>query len=1461
MKKTFRSLSFIAAFALIATVIPLLRGGGITANAAGDFTMDGTTLTAYTGSASSVTIPEGVVTIASNAFKDKSMVTSITLPSTLTTIKNYAFRGSSVTKIELPSSVSSISSYAFDGCTSLTGIYSYNGSDYFSTYSGVLYTKGGTTLLRYPPARTGTSYSVLSQTTAVGNSAFDSCSNLKTVTLPEGLKAIRMYAFYKSTGLTSVNIPATCATIDEYAFTNCSSLATLHIKAQNPGTIGTDAFKNAPVATIHYDGTSENWSASSWKSVFGSGVTVNYGFTVSGSVFKAYNGSGGVVTIPSGITEIGVSAFNGKSAVTGVIIPDGVTTIGNNAFKGTSVSSLDLPKSVKTIPAYTFDGMTKLTGISVSSDNATFKAVSGVLFNKAGTSLVRYPQAKSGTSYTVPSGVKIISNSAFYEASKLTSVTLPESVTTINGFAFGKCTGITSFTIPAKVANVASDAFGNCTALATLNIKSASPTVNIAAFKGSTAITTVNYEGSSADWDASDWKPAVTHTNASPNAAVSYAFTIEDNVLKKYNGVGGTVTVPSGVTQIGDNAFSGKSAVTAVILPDTVTKIGSAAFSGTSVTSITIPKSVTDIHVFAFDGAANLQEIAVDSSNSQYKSVSGVLFNKAGTTLFRYPVGKTATTYTVPSGVKTIGNSAFFKAAKLTSVTLPEGVTNINLYAFNGCAGLTSFTVPASVTVINDSVFSNCSALKTLNIYAANPSVGSDFCKNVTTITTVNYEGYAVGWESSGWKTALDKSGSTYTVNCAFTVTDGVLTGYTGSRSAVIIPSGVTEIGQGVFRDKTNVISVKIPDTVRKIGKNAFKNTAITGITIPASVEEIGVYVFDDCDSLTDINVNSSNSHYKSVSGVLFNKTGTTLLCYPAGRTATSYTVPSGVTTIGNSAFYYCANLTSVTLPEGVEVLDEYALCGCLKLSSVTIPSTVRRTEYRALGSCSNLHALNINSIAPTTVSTNTFSGSDNIDTVNYAGSLKQWNQSNWKAALPSDIILNCAVSGPEITQQPQSKTITEGESLTLEVKAEGTGLTYQWFYQKKGQTTWSTWKNRTHASETVTPNATWNGIELYCEITDADGHSTTTDTVTITVNPAPFDITTQPANQYIILGKSVTVSVKATGSGLTYQWYYKKKGQSSFSVWNNRTHASETCTPNATWDGIQLYCVVKDGSGATKTTNTITVSVLSIATQPKSQTIAKGSSVTVSVKATGSGLKYQWYYKKKGASGWSVWNNRTHASETVTPNDTWDGIQLYCKVTDGAGNSVSSNTATITFGTSSITINTQPASQSILLGQSLTLSVKATGSSLKYQWYYKKKGASDWSVWNNRTHASETVTPNATWDGIQLYCKVTDGAGNSVNSAAATISVLSIATQPQSQTVTKGSSVTLYVKATGSGLKYQWYYRKKGSSGWSVWNGRTHASETVTPNDTWDGIQLYCKVTDGAGNTVDSDAATITLK
>ena len=199
--------------------------------------------------------------------------------------------------------------------------------------------------------------------------------------------------------------------------------------------------------------------------------------------------------------------------------------------------------------------------------------------------------------------------------------------------------------------------------------------------------------------------------------------------------------------------------------------------------------------------------------------------------------------------------------------------------------------------------------------------------------------------------------------------------------------------------------------------------------------------------------------------------------------------------------------------------------------------------------------------------------------------------------------------------------------------------------------------------------------------VKDSAGNSVQSKTVTVTVKAAAA-ITAQPTNQTIILGQPVTVSLKATGEGLTYQWYFKKKGQTAFSAWNGHTKAAETCTPNATWDGIQLYCLVKDSAGNSVKSNTITVTVkaaAAITTQPTNQTITLGQAVTVSLKATGEGLTYQWYFKKKGQTTFSPWNGHTKAAETCTPNATWDGIQLYCVVKDSAGNAVQSKTITVT--------------------------------------------------------------------------------------------------------------------------------------------------------------------------------------
>ena len=679
-----------------------------------------------------------------------------------------------------------------------------------------------------------------------------------------------------------------------------------------------------------------------------------------------------------------------------------------------------------------------------------------------------------------------------------------------------------------------------------------------------------------------------------------------------------------------------------------------------------------------------------------------------------------------------------------------------------------------------------------------------------------------------------------------FNVEDGVLTEYNGPGGAVTVPNYVTSIGSYAFENCTGVTAVTIPSTVTSIGRYAFQEcSGLTKVTMANSVTSIEDYAFLNCTALSGITIPKSVTNIGE--GVF------------SGCTAMkSISVPNSVKRIGDSAFLECSGLTGVSLPDSITVIGYCTFANCTGLKSITIPKSVTGIDTWAFQNCTGLTDISIpNSV--TGIGYCAFSGCIGLKTLVLPDSLTK---------IDAYAFENC--TGLTSVSMPDSlATIGRGAFLgckgmtAVTVPSSVTSIENGAFEDCTGLKTVTILTRRASAAE----NDVFSGCSAVTDVYYAGSQSEWLASgfdsdfeypVKVHFNSAA--ITAQPRNRSIVLGQSVTVSVSATGNGLKYQWYYKKSGQTSWSVWNARTHASETCTPNATWDGIQLYCKVTDSTGRSVKSNTATVRVLSIATQPKSQTVAKGSSLTVSVKATGSGLKYQWYYKKSGQTSWSVWNSRTHASETVVPNDTWDGIQLYCKVTDGAGHSVKSDAATVTLASGPV-ITSQPRNQYIILGKPVTVTVSATGSGLKYQWYYRKKGQTSWSVWNARTHASETCTPNATWDGIQLYCKVTNGNGRSVNSSAMSVSVLSISTQPTNKSFTVGNAVTLSLKATGAGLQYQWYYKKTGQSSFSVWNGRTHASETVSPNSSWNGIQLYCKVTDSAGNCVKSNTITVTVK
>jgi hypothetical protein len=176
-----------------------------------------------------------------------------------------------------------------------------------------------------------------------------------------------------------------------------------------------------------------------------------------------------------------------------------------------------------------------------------------------------------------------------------------------------------------------------------------------------------------------------------------------------------SISIPKSVTSIGYGAFFRCKGLTGISLPSGVTSIASTAFwSCGGLTSITIPAGVTSLGDMPFRFCGNLAEINVDAGNATYSSMEGILFDKAKTALLRYPEAKRELAYTIPEGVKQIGEGAFRECRALTGITIPSSVTSIERVAFFVCRGLTGILIPAGVTSIGSQAFDACSNLKTV---------------------------------------------------------------------------------------------------------------------------------------------------------------------------------------------------------------------------------------------------------------------------------------------------------------------------------------------------------------------------------------------------------------------------------------------------------------------------------------------------------------------------------------------------------------------------------------------------------------------------------------------------------------------------------------------------------------------------------------------------------------------------
>ncbi len=642
---------------------------------------DGTqaTLIQYPGgSASSYLVPTSVKNIAAGAF-ESGRVTSVTVPTSVTNIGAGAFAfcpnltGITVTagnpayssangvlfdagqdtliqapghltgNYTLPASVTNIVTGAFAGCASLSEFTVGTGDSYFSTVNTVLFNKNQTTLLVYPPAKTGTPYAIPATVTNVAGDAFYGATLLTNVTLSAGVLSIGDGAFFSCTGLKTISLPNTVTSLGNSAFENCASLTNLTL-SPNIAAIGTNTFGLC------------------FKLA---GITLPPGITNIGDfAFDNCTNLPGI-TIPGTVAGIGQLAFYNCENLTNAAITNGVTSLGYAAFfECLKLPSITLPASVTNLGPQAFLGCASLASVyflgNAPAANATVFAgdTGATLYYLAGSTgwsspfggvtALLYPFKNStnngsisingytGTTnaVTIPAisfglPVTAIGAGAFQNLPGLTSVSLPNSITNIGDFAFQGCYGLTNLTVPIHVNTIGLWAFNDCRSLTNITVT-----------------------------PGNNWYSSVSGVlfNQAQTALIQYPA-----------GKTGGYTIPNGVMSLGSEAFDGS----------------------TYLTSVNIPATVTNISDEVFQYCISLTNITVAAGNPAYESVNGVLFGNQQTSLVAWPAGLRGN-YTVPNGVTNIIDYAFAYCSYLTTVSLPASLTSLEWNAFFSDGALTA---------------------------------------------------------------------------------------------------------------------------------------------------------------------------------------------------------------------------------------------------------------------------------------------------------------------------------------------------------------------------------------------------------------------------------------------------------------------------------------------------------------------------------------------------------------------------------------------------------------------------------------------------------------------------------------------------------------------------------------------------------------------------------------------------
>ena len=882
-----------------------------------------------------VNLPQGITKIPSNLFSGCGSLTAITIPDSVFTIGYSAFSGcSSLEAVEIPTGVSAIGSYAFSRCTSLTEMVIPEG------VSGIAdNTFYNCTALKWVDIPVGVS--------TIGSYAFSGCEALSQIHLPESITELGEYAFSDCKNLTTVNLPQGITKIPKALFLNCSSLEAVEIPT-GVSAIESSAFIGCTSLTemVIPEGVSKIGNRTFYNCTSLRQATLPGGLTEVGQ--EAFQNCSALeaIELPEKVTTIGVSTFYGCKMLKQITLPDSLTEIGVQAFQNCSaLEAIKLPDKLTSVGKYAFFGCSSLTEMVIPE----------------GVSQIGYETFYNCTSLrqvTLPSSLTEIGQEAFQNCSALEAIELPDKLTSVGNYAFSGCTALERVDIPASVSAIGERAFSGCAKLTAITFghRQENPlTIGKDAFyvgyygeNVKTRIGVYSVRGIHPAIQGYAWeKRTVTYYNTETIPLEAIAVHAQDDAAEIEVGLPLTFvaeltpfdTTDDLVWSINPDNSTGTAEITAEgvltgLTPGIVTVRAAArsdesVYGETQITLLSPTGEPNSIGVRTTKGAVDEVQLGIPMQMQ-------VVFQPGNV------ADKTVKWSVSDESIATIDENGVLTPLAIGSVTV---YAESEAYGIEGSCVVKVLRYVEEITILrNGGTERNTLAVGEKLQLSFRFSPEDTTTKNVTwevtegtgqaKIVTYYYnhtlpelQGVAPGTVILT-ATAQDYPGVSASIE--LTVTDTAVSYALPDGSGNIYFD--TETGTIIASDK-DVKNVSIPAKINGVPVTAIApyvfydtNRAVTAVSIPKSVTEIGEGAFDSCLNMTSLRF-ASGSALKRIGAKAFR-------C----NKVTTLTLPDGLESVGEDAFSCCESVTTLYIPDSVKSIGKWAFSSMSSLKKLTMP-------------------------------------------------------------------------------------------------------------------------------------------------------------------------------------------------------------------------------------------------------------------------------------------------------------------------------------------------------------------------------------------------------------------------------------------------------------------------------------------------------------------------------------------